>query len=236
MIWSILKCSFFTQYVKKSICYKCPFKIKYTKIEYFKVRVQCRSYSRNWFLKLLLLFIINKSMHVLCSHIKCMSSMQHWLFLSFAWNAPLPSCDLSSNTDPGRTSWTFLQPCLSLWPCLLPLRFCRCQDSCFWSFLLLLSPMRVHKFFKLREDYRPLERPVFISANKEVVEKDLNKFQLSVFPATLNSLQVSCMISRYSQLLWIPSMVFQPWPAHVMFLLEFTSHHILLFDSLFLIF
>lgn len=37
-----------------------------------------------------------------------------------------------------------------------------------WSLLL-------HRFFKLTEGYKPLERPIFTLINKEVVEKDLSE-------------------------------------------------------------
>ena len=131
IIWGILNCSFFTQCVKKSICYKCYFKMKYIKIEFLKIRVHCRSYGRNQFLKLVSLSI-NKSIHVPCGHIKCMSSMQHWLFLSFAWNAPLPSCDLRSNAAPSQDV-VEVHPVLFISvACLLPLLFCRFQGSFFF--------------------------------------------------------------------------------------------------------
>lgn len=60
------------------------------------------------------------------------------------------------------------------------------------------SSSLLHRFCKLIEGHRPLEWFISTSANSKVVEKDLNEFQLSISPATLNCLHgFSAMTSSH---------------------------------------
>lgn len=113
-------------------------------------------------------------------HIKGMFSMQHRSFLSFAWNTLLAPSALRSAGHGGcsLSSPVYLYGLFSCHYCSPDFKILASRVSSSCSLL--------HRFFKLIEGHQLLEWFISTAVNNEVVEKDLNEFQLSISPATLN--------------------------------------------------